>query len=386
MSQADPDAGIGRLFFEKLMFILILMGRDFKRLHGVGRLIAFMLIFLIIFSIVIGFAGDIMVQVGVPSWTGDILDGDGPGGVESLTVELEADTYIGSAPLTVNVTPVVSNGEGKVKYKWFVDMQDEGAEPVSNEAGTFQWTFEDMNMHSVSLRVEDDRGEVDPERIWFSIIDPMDENMQAIIWTNETEGAPPLEVAFEVHTLGGLAPYSYGWSFGDGSTSNERAPTHTFEADGEEEFRVTVVVTDRTGNSTPEMETNIQVTEDEEGILGFSLLDIVYGFSVMVCTIMVPVAFTASYRQELIRGTVRTLVCYPVNPLDITVAKLLFTFIICLPFTMIAFMIPMQGLDKDGGDLFLIFMTTFRNAGLHGHRQDDGAHRDLPRDVHQHGP
>jgi hypothetical protein len=361
LSQADPDAGLARLFFEKSKLILVLMMRDFKRLHGLVRLIVFMLVFLIIFSVIIGFAGDIIRQVGVPSWTGDILEGDGPGGVEGLTVELEADVYIGQAPLTVNVTPHVSNAEGEVKYKWYIDYQDEGQKPVSKEAGTFQWTFEDMNSNSIALRVEDDRGEIDPESIWFAIVDQFDENMQAMILANETEGEPPLDVAFQVVVYQGLGPYTYEWSFGDGTSSTERAPTHTFEADGEEEFRVTVVVTDRTGNQTPEQEINIQIRGDEDG--GFdiplTLLDFVYGFCVMVCVIMVPVAFTAAFRQELVKGTVRTLVCYPVGPLDITLAKLLFTFIMCFPFTFIAFIIPVQGLDKAGGDYLAIFFTVF---------------------------
>jgi PKD repeat protein len=344
---------------EKMKLIVVLMGRDFKRLHGLVRLIVFMFIFLIVFGILIGFAGDIIAQVGVPTWTGDLLEGDGPGGVEALSVELEADVHIGPSPLTVNVTAHVTHAEGNVKYKWFVDMHDEDAKPVSKDEGPFQWTFDGMDSHSIALQVEDDRGEIDPERIWFSILDPMDENMHAIIVANETEGPSPLDVAFQVHPYGGLGPYTYEWSFGDGTTSDQREPTHTFEAEGEEGFRVTVVVTDRTGNMTPEMETNIQVQSEEEGSLGFTLLDFVYGFCVMVCVIMVPVAFTAAYRQEMIKGTVRTLVCYPVSPLDITVAKLLFTFIICFPFTFIAFMIPVQGLDKDGGDYLTIFTVTF---------------------------
>ncbi len=364
MSQADPDAGGGRLLYEKLKLVLVLMGKDFKGLHGMVRLLVFMFLFIIVFSIIIGFASDLFVQMGVPSWTGDIMEGDGPGGVEAMVVELEADVYIGPAPLTVNVTPRVEHAEGTVKYKWFVDPQDELGQPASRDEGTLQWTFHDMNMHSIALVVEDDRGEVDPERIWFSIIDPMDTNIQTIVVANETEGDSPLDVAFEAHTVGGLSPYSYQWSFGDGTTSDQRAPTHTFEAEGEEEFRVTVVVTDRTGNMTPETETYVHVQDDEGGeglpfLEGFSLLDFAYGFCLLVCIIMVPVAFTAAYRQELVRGTTRTLVCYPVGPLEITVSKLLFTFIFCLPFALLAFIIPVQGLEKDGGDYIVIFVVTF---------------------------
>lgn len=364
MSQADPDAGGGRLLYEKLKLILVLMGKDFKGLHGMVRLLVFMFLFIIFFSIIIGFASDLFVQVGVPSWTGDILEGDGPGGVEALHVELEADVYIGRAPLTVNVTSTVEHAEGTAKYKWYVDPQDELGEPVSRDTGALQWTFHDMNMHSIALVVEDDRGEVDPERIWFSIIDPMDTNMQATVVANETEGDTPLDVALEAHTVGGLPPYSYQWSFGDGTTSDQRAPIHTFEAEGEEEFRVTVVVTDRTGNMTPEMETYIHVQDDEGGeglplLEDFSLLDFAYGFCVLVCIVMVPVAFTASYRQELLRGTARTLVCYPIGPMEITVGKLLFTFIFCLPFALLAFIIPIQGLEKEGGDYMVIFVMTF---------------------------
>ena len=359
MSQADPDAGAGRLFFEKVKLILVLMVKDFKGAHGAVRLGVFMIIFLAIFSIIIGFASDLFVQVGVPSWTGDIMEGDGPGGVEALEVELEADVYIGPAPLTVTVTPHVEHAEGEVKYKWYVNMGDEGGDPVSKASGTFQHTFHDLNMHSISLVVEDDRGEIDPERIWFNVIDGNDTNMHAIVMANETEGQPPLDVAFQVHTYGGLPPYSYEWSFDDGTTSDERAPEHTFDPEEGREYRVTVVVTDRTGIMTPEVEQNVHVQEDGEGSLGFTLLDFAYGFCVLVCVIMVPVAFTAAYRQELLRGTVRTLICYPVGPFEITVSKLLFTFIFCLPFVFIAFILPAQGLEKAGGDYLVIFLVTF---------------------------
>lgn len=359
MSQADPEAGMARLVLEKLRMVLTLTGMDFKRMHGLVRLVAFMLFFAIVFGILIGFAGDIIEQVGTPTWTGDILAGDGPGGVEPLEAELEADAYIGYAPLEVTVTPELRGAEGDVKYRWFIDPQSDDDPPVSRDPGPFTHTFPEPGWYEIALVVEDDRGDIDPERVYVSVLDTMDSNLQAIIVANETEGESPLDVALQVHVLGGLGPYTYAWDLGDGSGSDQREVEHTFEADGEEEFRVTVVVTDRTGNMTPEMETYVQVGGDEEGSLGFSLLDFGYGFCVLVCVIMVPVAFTAAYRKELLRGTVRTLVCYPVGPLDITLAKLLYCFVICLPFTLIAFILPMQGLGKSGGDYLLIFTVTF---------------------------
>lgn len=80
MSQADPGAGAGRLLLEKVRLILVLTVMDLKRLHGLVRLIVLMLVFIIVFTVLIGFAVDVMEQVGTPTWTGDILEGDGPGG------------------------------------------------------------------------------------------------------------------------------------------------------------------------------------------------------------------------------------------------------------------------------------------------------------------
>jgi hypothetical protein len=104
---------------------------------------------------------------------------------------------------------------------------------------------------------------------------------------------------------------------------------------------------------------NIQVREEEEGSLGFSLLDFVYGFAVFVCIFLVPVIFSAAYRPEIKKGTIRTLVCYPVSPLDITVTKLLYALIIGFIFAYLTFMIPSQGIDKPAGDYLRIFLMAF---------------------------
>ena len=58
-------------------------------------------------------------------------------------------------------------------------------------------------------------------------------------------GAAPLTVAFTSAPTGGVAPYSYNWSFGDGTYSSIADPSHVFSSSGS--FEVNLTVTDLTG-------------------------------------------------------------------------------------------------------------------------------------------
>jgi len=79
--------------------------------------------------------------------------------------------------------------------------------------------------------------------------------MSVAIFASVTEGPAPLEVSFtaEVQGTGG----SYYWDFGDGSTSTEANPTHTFTSEGT--YTVKLVVTAPDG-STASAEKTITVT------------------------------------------------------------------------------------------------------------------------------
>ena len=61
------------------------------------------------------------------------------------------------------------------------------------------------------------------------------------------------KVQFYSEIAGGFAPYSYEWDFGDGSTSTEEMPTHTYKTDGS--YTVSLTVTDDRNNTETETRT-----------------------------------------------------------------------------------------------------------------------------------
>jgi len=60
-----------------------------------------------------------------------------------------------------------------------------------------------------------------------------------------TTGAAPLTVSFTATSMMGTPPYTYEWDFGDGATSTEQNPIHTYENPGV--YNVTVTSTDALG-------------------------------------------------------------------------------------------------------------------------------------------
>ena len=59
------------------------------------------------------------------------------------------------------------------------------------------------------------------------------------------------EVIFVPEIIGGFAPYTYEWDFGDGNTSTEDIPVHTYNSAGD--YTVSLTVTDDRGNTDTEI-------------------------------------------------------------------------------------------------------------------------------------
>jgi plastocyanin len=87
--------------------------------------------------------------------------------------------------------------------------------------------------------------------------------LSVAISASVTEGPAPLEVSFTAEVQGTAA--SYNWDFGDGATSTEANPTHTFTTEGT--YTVKLVVTGSDG-STASAEKTITVTAPQQSSQG----------------------------------------------------------------------------------------------------------------------
>jgi PKD repeat protein len=92
--------------------------------------------------------------------------------------------------------------------------------------------------------------------------DDSDYELDVIAEAEPDEGAPPLKVQFtaSVEEEEG-APFKFKWDFGDGTTSDEQNPTHTYAKVGE--YTATLQVTDAKGSKGTD-EIDIFVETDEE--------------------------------------------------------------------------------------------------------------------------
>jgi outer membrane protein OmpA-like peptidoglycan-associated protein/opacity protein-like surface antigen len=70
-------------------------------------------------------------------------------------------------------------------------------------------------------------------------------------------GSPSLAVQFEGSGYGGCEPLAYSWDFGDGGSSSDQSPRHTYQTAGNYTARLTV--TDSKGSSCEENVTSIMV-------------------------------------------------------------------------------------------------------------------------------
>jgi PKD repeat protein len=156
-----------------------------------------------------------------------------------------ANPISGTTPLTVSFSSVNStDADGTImSYSWNFGDGTSTTNPnpvhVYNSAGTF----------TAVLTVTDNSGLTDTDSVVITATtqQPSNQSPVAIAGADKTSGNAPLTVNFS--SAGSNDPdgtiASYSWNFGDGTSSNQANPSHTYNNAGS--YTATLTVTDNNG-------------------------------------------------------------------------------------------------------------------------------------------
>lgn len=170
-----------------------------------------------------------------------------------------ADVTEGEAPLEVNFVGDQSMDDiGIATYEW--DFNDGEMSSEANPAHT----FDNPGTYNVVLTVTDEDGLFDSEGVTITVAETSIPNEApiALATSSVVEGEVALEVVFTGdQSTDDVGIVTFNWNFGDGTTSTEANPTHTFTEIGT--FEVVLTVTDGEGLEATDTLT-ITVNENNE--------------------------------------------------------------------------------------------------------------------------
>ncbi|MGB1263211.1 MAG: PKD domain-containing protein [Cognaticolwellia sp.] len=161
--------------------------------------------------------------------------------------------------LTVNFMSSILGGKGNKTYQW--DFGDGNGSTLAAPTHTYS----ESGTYNVVLTVTDDEGaRADTE---FSV------NVTNIALST-THTVTDLTVNFVSTATGAQGNMSYMWSFGDGNSSTEQSPVHTYSQSGT--YSVTLQVTDEAGTSAQSILT-VSVT-DLKATITHTAIDLTVSF------------------------------------------------------------------------------------------------------------
>jgi PKD repeat protein len=147
-----------------------------------------------------------------------------------------ASVSAGDAPVTVNFTGSASGGTVPYSYAWtFGDGATASSQNPSH-------AYTSAGIFNAQLTVSDATGRTAIADVPTITVSPA---LTTTAGVSSRLGTIPFAVDFSSTPAGGLQPYAYAWTFGDGGAATTQAPTHTYTAAGT--YTPEVTVTDANG-------------------------------------------------------------------------------------------------------------------------------------------
>lgn len=157
----------------------------------------------------------------------------------------------GPSPLTVQFNGTPTGGCPDYTYAW--NFGDDGTSSEQNPSHT----YETMGDYFATLTVTDSKGNTSQNSVSIAVGCP---RITITASGNPTSGEAPLTVNFMGSAGGGCPAITYAWDFGDGSTSTEQNPSHTYQAVGN--YTATLTATD-SKKGTSQKTVSITASADE---------------------------------------------------------------------------------------------------------------------------
>jgi len=157
----------------------------------------------------------------------------------TLTCAITATPNSGTVPLTVNFTSAVNGGTTPYSYTW--TFGDGG----TSNSSSANHTYPVSGTYTVQLTVTDSSSPVKTANA-STTITANPSVMTVAITPSPVSGTAPLNVNFTSSVSGGVAPFYYAWSFGDGNLSVLPNPTNLYSVGGN--YTATLSLTDSASN------------------------------------------------------------------------------------------------------------------------------------------
>ena len=169
---------------------------------------------------------------------------------KKLTLSLNASITIDDNELCLGEQAVITfegfDGSPNYTFTYTINGGPEEEISTTDEETSISYTTELTTSGTFTyklIKVEDGNGTIEDvdEEIVITVTDP-----PTISFTFTNDGACSDETIDFTSSVTGDGPYSYTWNFGDGNSSTEENPSHTYNSIGSglQNFSVTLTVTD----------------------------------------------------------------------------------------------------------------------------------------------
>ena len=172
-----------------------------------------------------------------------------------LTVAITAASIGGPAPLDVAFNSRVTGGIGPYSYAWSF------GDGSTSEDPDIEHRYARSGRYNVTLEVTDSVGTRSEASVTVTV---MAAQMIATILSTATNGRSPLNTALSAEVAGGVAPYSYSWSTGDGGVFTSASFSYEYHEAGT--YTVRLLVTDAEGSTARDLITIVVLSQTDRTV------------------------------------------------------------------------------------------------------------------------